>query len=91
MPSKLRVGLLQNSMHVPAWAFRMLEQIKESDCATIQLIVLNDSPQKEQHGLTCFYRNRKQILAESGQSPYHIRRQADPTQMFKMGFSMNGG
>src|SRR5262249_19374478 len=43
MQRPLRVGLLIDSLHIPAWRYTLLETLTNSDFATIQLIVLNDS------------------------------------------------
>jgi hypothetical protein len=38
---KLRIGLLMDTLVVPAWAYRMLEILAQSDYAEIKLVVLN--------------------------------------------------
>jgi hypothetical protein len=40
--TKLRVGLLMDSFELPYWTYIMLKKIEQSDCAKIELIVLND-------------------------------------------------
>ncbi len=40
---RLRVGLLMDSLVLPAWAYEMLVMVQQSAYATVQLIVLNDS------------------------------------------------
>ena len=42
--SKLRIGLLLNGTELVAWAYRMIEIIKDSDYAEISLIVENTLP-----------------------------------------------
>ncbi len=42
--SKLRIGLLLNGTELAAWAYRMIEIIKDSDYAEISLIVENTLP-----------------------------------------------
>lgn len=41
--TKLRVGLLMDRFDVPSWQYSMLAQIKNSDYAAIDLVVLNGS------------------------------------------------
>lgn len=41
--AKLRVGLLLDDLEVAAWTFHMIRQIRDSDCAEICLVVLNDA------------------------------------------------
>lgn len=48
---KLRVGLLLDSLVVPAWVHEMLATIRESSYADIALIVLNDSGETDRRGL----------------------------------------
>ena len=43
---KVRVGLLLDSVIVPAWTHRMLERIARSDYAELRLVVVNDRPQE---------------------------------------------
>ena len=43
MKSKLRVGILLNDYMIPAWSYKMFEQINRSYYAEIVLIVKNDS------------------------------------------------
>ena len=38
---KLRIGLLLDSLSVPAWIYFMLENIKKSNFAEINLVILN--------------------------------------------------
>ena len=40
---KLRIGILLDSSHLPAWAVVMLEQIKDSHYGLISLVILNHS------------------------------------------------
>jgi len=41
---KLRIGLLLDEVELPAWAYRMVEIIKQSDYAEISLVVQNAVP-----------------------------------------------
>ncbi|MBI1976886.1 MAG: hypothetical protein HYS56_05190, partial [Candidatus Omnitrophica bacterium] len=38
----IRIGILMDSFDLPAWAYRMLEQIKKSNYAEIVLVILKD-------------------------------------------------
>ncbi len=42
MKRKLKIGLLMDEMAIPAWSYRLIERILQSDYASIDLIVLND-------------------------------------------------
>ncbi|TYK65766.1 glucosamine inositolphosphorylceramide transferase family protein [Colwellia echini] len=42
--NKLKIGLLVEDKHLPAWAFEMISQIKASNYAEISLIIENDVP-----------------------------------------------
>src|SRR5258705_2768782 len=49
---KLRIGLLLDGTEIAAWAFRMIEIIRQSDYAEISLIVQNTLPaEKRRHSL----------------------------------------
>lgn len=56
MQKKLRIGLLLDGTKVPAWAYRMIDIIKQSDHAEISLIVQNTLPAEPQR-LTTLGRN----------------------------------
>lgn len=43
MIKKLKIGVLVDSEHIPAWAFSMLEKIQQSNYAEIMLVVMNSS------------------------------------------------
>ena len=59
---KLRIGLLMDSFHVPAWMYCMLERIQRSNYAEIVLIVLNDAPQEGRNLFTKIKENRTRLL-----------------------------
>jgi hypothetical protein len=42
--AKLRIGLLLDTLQVPAWVYKMLAEIHSSNYAKISLVVLKDSP-----------------------------------------------
>jgi hypothetical protein len=54
--AKLRVGVLMDSLVVPAWALSMLQRISQSDYAEINLFVLNCS-QDQKKGLFAKIKN----------------------------------
>jgi hypothetical protein len=68
MNPKLRVGLLLDSETLSAWAYEMLQEIRDSDYASISLVVLNASGQLEQQTsgwterLRNTWRNRRYLL-----------------------------
>ena len=41
--SKLRIGILLDDYDVPAWQYKMFENIKNSDYADIKLLIINDN------------------------------------------------
>ncbi|MCB9092320.1 MAG: hypothetical protein H6621_01195 [Halobacteriovoraceae bacterium] len=43
MHKKIKIGLLLDSLTVPAWQYAMLEKIHHSQSATIQLLIVNQS------------------------------------------------
>jgi len=47
MKEKLRVGILLDDYNTPAWAYRMLEKIVNSNYATINLIIVNNNSKTE--------------------------------------------
>jgi len=49
--SKLRVGLLMDSLTLPAWAYEMLVTVQHSAYAEVKLIVLNDSEEPKRRSL----------------------------------------
>lgn len=65
---KLRVGLLLDSATLSSWAYEMLQEIQDSDYASISLVVLNASAQPEQQvvgwtrRLRNTWRNRHYLL-----------------------------
>ena len=46
MNKKLRVGLLMNSTNLPLWEFQLIERLKNSNYAKVDLVILNDSRKK---------------------------------------------
>ena len=54
----LRIGVLLDSLHMPAWAHAVLAQLVESDYAEIALVVLNGTPAKKAGRLSSFISNR---------------------------------
>src|SRR5438445_4784593 len=48
---QLRVGLLMDSLTLPAWAYEMLLTVRQAPYAQIEVIVLNDSPVPKKRGL----------------------------------------
>ena len=46
MNEKLKIGLLINSTNLPLWEIFLIERLKRSDYASLDLIVLNDSDNK---------------------------------------------
>ena len=59
---RLRVGLLIDSFHVPAWTYRMLERIQHSNYAEIVLIVLNETARVERNPFAKIKDNRHSLL-----------------------------
>jgi len=63
---KLRVGLLLDSFQVPAWAYVMLQRIRDSSYAEIDLVVLNGAFGKEKGSLLSrLARQRRFLLYEA--------------------------
>jgi len=58
----LRVGLLLESWEIPAWKFRMLQIIQESDYADIVLVVLNEKTPPRKSMLRNAWENRANFL-----------------------------
>lgn len=42
-PGRLRIGLLLDGWMLTAWEHRLLQVLRQSDCADVQLLILNDS------------------------------------------------
>jgi len=60
---KLRIGLLAEGNTVPAWTYRMLEKIIESDHSEIVLVVKKSKSKENQKRLTRrIWENRKRLL-----------------------------
>ena len=65
---KLRVGLLLDSTTISTWAYEMLQEIQDSDYASIFLVALNAGAQPEQQAvgwsrrLRNTWRNRHYLL-----------------------------
>ena len=61
---KLRIGLLLDSLQVPAWTRAMLELIEQSADAEIALVVLdaNDEPRPKRSRLSTLLQNRSSLL-----------------------------
>ena len=47
----LRVGLLVNTLQLPAWVRKIITDIQTSDCARIVLVVVRDGPRRERFSL----------------------------------------
>lgn len=62
MDTRLRVGLLLDSVFLPAWAFSAIERIIHSNYAHLALVILNQSEPKKGSALSAFWRNRSQFL-----------------------------
>jgi len=62
MDSKLRIGLLLDSVFLPAWEFAALERIVRSDHAELTLLILNRSQLKKRSPLTAFWQDRNNWL-----------------------------
>ena len=63
MKKKLRVGLLIEDYHIPAWAFKMLEIINLSEHSEIILIVKKVKNEKIQKTLLIrLFNDRKKLL-----------------------------
>src|SRR5205085_10106690 len=54
MKEKLRVGLLVEEFNIPAWAYRMLERIKEEGFAEITLIIKKETQKPAETKLNKF-------------------------------------
>ena len=48
--TKIKVGLLMDSFAQPAWVYRMLSLIQQSEYAEISLVILNDAPPASHKG-----------------------------------------
>ncbi len=59
---KLRVGVLLDSKTVPAWTFRILESIAQSDCAQLSLIVVANRDSASEGFLSKLWRNRNKLV-----------------------------
>ncbi len=59
---KLRIGLLVDSYIIPAWAYLMLDRIKQSDYADINLVVLNTSEETKKEFFTRVKDNSDRLL-----------------------------
>ena len=46
MIEKLKIGLLINSTDLPLWGFQLIERLKKSNYAKIDLVILNDTPKE---------------------------------------------
>ena len=46
MTKKLKIGLLINSTDLPLWEFQLIERLKKSNYAKIDLVILNDTPKE---------------------------------------------
>jgi len=60
--NKIRIGLLVDSLKLPAWVYTMLERIKKSDYAEIDLVVLNDGYKSKDYYLDRIIGNREYWL-----------------------------
>ena len=58
----LRVGLLINSFHQPAWIFKIIEQIQSSPFAEISLIIKNEATDHPQSRIQSYWQKRKYLL-----------------------------
>ena len=58
----LRVGVLLDSDHIPAWACEMLESIRASDFASLELVVYDDSDTAAKPLLRRIVDNRSRLL-----------------------------
>lgn len=65
MNSKLRVGLLLDSLFLPGWAFTAIKRMIASNCAEVALIVLNHPRVKSSSFLSMIWQTRKSSL-------YHV-------------------
>jgi hypothetical protein len=57
-PGRLRVGLLVDSLVVPAWVARVVDDIQRSDVAEVALVVVNQAPRPR--------RSLRRLVAERG-------------------------
>lgn len=63
MSKKLKIGILLDKDNIPAWSYKMLEEIQESDYAEIVLIVQNNLKSKKKQNLAKrIWGNRKEIM-----------------------------
>tara|TARA_B100000287_G_scaffold117082_1_gene109015 strand:+ start:305 stop:1969 length:1665 start_codon:yes stop_codon:yes gene_type:complete len=46
LTEKLKIGLLINSTDLPLWGFQLIERLKKSNYAKIDLVILNDTPKE---------------------------------------------
>lgn len=57
MNSKLKIGIIINSIHLPIWIYRVLEAVVHSDFSEISLVIFNNGKVgDEKHGRSLFYK-----------------------------------
>ena len=62
MSSRLRVGLLLDSLLIPAWVYTAIEQVICSEVAVLELVVLNRSSSQKSAPFSALWRDRKYWL-----------------------------
>jgi hypothetical protein len=59
---KLKLGILLDSYDVPAWAYRSLERIADSDYAEFALVILNSSAYVHKSEVGGVWKNRRKLV-----------------------------
>jgi len=92
MNRKLRIGLLMDTATMPAWSFRMVEEIVHSDYAEIVLIILNSRPPEKASFTSRLRRNwRHQLyLAFRNYEDHRVRVQPDAFERKETGLLFAG-
>jgi hypothetical protein len=62
MNRKLRIGVLINSLDIPAWVYQILIELKDSDYAELVLFIKNDAEINKQSRIKRLFNDRKKIL-----------------------------
>src|SRR5262245_59097512 len=58
----LRVGLLVDSLTLPRWVFKIINEINSSDFAEICLVVKNEAVEQPRGRLQSYWKNRNYLL-----------------------------
>ena len=62
MKGKVKVGLLLDSIEIPAWQYIMLEEVVHSDFASIDLLIVTDiAPSKNDGTHTLQWKRQKHV------------------------------